>query len=315
MFPENTKTAIVYLLASESSAQKFWYTNVSSEYVVTYPSNPGWLYGYSPFRKVELLIDGQPVGVSWLLPLLFSEGEGPEVVAPSLPILYDGKANTFGIKAVGYNSAIKDNVGTIGENCPQVISSHLSATPFSFHPTLSTFTTANTTTAKHSPSPSPPTAASQSNQASTGRKSVSWHQSIPALQQHVKHERPHIQPIPRYAAHRPLYLALHPPLHIHLPPKPLQRLHHHGAATLSSVFALIDCLRFCTALSLLLFRSGKSFGTATVQMRQHGASSYYWNNTIVKGTSADDGLSADFVVPSAVALSVMPGEPAVWRNL
>lgn len=64
-FPPNVKTAVVSLLASGNSAEEFWYTNVPTEYVDTFPSNPGWLYGYSPFRELELLIDGELAGVSW----------------------------------------------------------------------------------------------------------------------------------------------------------------------------------------------------------------------------------------------------------
>ncbi|KAL3417180.1 peptide-n4-(n-acetyl-beta-glucosaminyl)asparagine amidase a [Phlyctema vagabunda] len=72
--PRNVKTAVVSLLASGNGAEEFWYTNVPSEYVETFPSNPSWLYGYSPFREVELLIDGQLAGVTWPFPILFTGG-------------------------------------------------------------------------------------------------------------------------------------------------------------------------------------------------------------------------------------------------
>lgn len=63
-FPLNVKKAVVSILASGNGDEEFWYTNVPSEYVDTFPGNPGWLYGYSPFREIELLIDGKIAGVS-----------------------------------------------------------------------------------------------------------------------------------------------------------------------------------------------------------------------------------------------------------
>lgn len=76
-FPRNTKSAVVSIMASGNGAEEFWYTNVPSEYTETFPDNEGWLYGYSPFREVELLIDGQLAGVSWPFPILFSGGVDP----------------------------------------------------------------------------------------------------------------------------------------------------------------------------------------------------------------------------------------------
>jgi hypothetical protein len=133
-FPKNVKTAIVSLLASGNGAEEFWYTNVPSEFVNTFPSNPGWLFGYSPFREIELLIDGQLAGVSWPFPLLFTGGVDPGLwrpivgidsydlptfeidVTPWLPVLCDGKPHTFALKVVGYDSSIKGGIGPIGEN-------------------------------------------------------------------------------------------------------------------------------------------------------------------------------------------------------
>jgi hypothetical protein len=40
-FSRSAKTAVVAILASGNSAEEFWYTNVRSEYVDTFPSNPG----------------------------------------------------------------------------------------------------------------------------------------------------------------------------------------------------------------------------------------------------------------------------------
>ncbi|ROV88868.1 hypothetical protein VPNG_10347 [Cytospora leucostoma] len=132
--PRNIRTAIVSLMASGNSAEEFWYTNVPSEYVNTFPSNQGWLYGYSPFREVQLLIDGNLAGVSWPFPILFTGGIDPGLwrpvvgidtyglpsfevdVTPWLSLLCDGHEHTFEIQVVGFDNSSVDKIGTIGQN-------------------------------------------------------------------------------------------------------------------------------------------------------------------------------------------------------
>jgi hypothetical protein len=132
--PRNVKSAVVSILASGNGAEEFWYTNVPSEYTNTFPGNAGWLYGYSPFREVELLIDGNLAGVSWPFPVLFTGGVDPGLwrpiagidaydlptfeidVTPWLPLLCDGQAHTFGLKVVGYDSSAESHIGTVGDN-------------------------------------------------------------------------------------------------------------------------------------------------------------------------------------------------------
>ena len=122
------------MLASGNSAEEFWYTNVPTEYVNTFPDNPGWLYGYSPFREVQLLIDGKLAGVSWPFPLLFTGGVDPGLwrpivgidacdlptfdidITPWLPLLCDGKSHNFGLKVVGFDSSAAANIGAVREN-------------------------------------------------------------------------------------------------------------------------------------------------------------------------------------------------------
>lgn len=133
-FPRNVKSAVVSILASGNGAEEFWYTNVPSQYTNTFPSNAGWLYGYSPFREIELLIDGNLAGVSWPFPSLFTGGVDPGLwrpiagidaydlpsfevdITPWLPLLCDGNAHTLGFKVVGYDSSTKSHIGTVGEN-------------------------------------------------------------------------------------------------------------------------------------------------------------------------------------------------------
>ncbi|KAK0121829.1 hypothetical protein ONS95_010111 [Cadophora gregata] len=179
--PRNVKNAVVALQASGNGAEEFWYTNVPTEYVDTFLENPGWLFGYSPFREVQLLIDGKLAGVSWPFLLLFTGGVDPGLwrpivgidaydlptfdidVTPWLPLLCDGKPHDFGIKVVAFDSTVEGYVGTISQNwwvtgtvfvwldahgeqtTGSSISSHVSAPVFEFHPQLTTTTTNNTT--------------------------------------------------------------------------------------------------------------------------------------------------------------------------
>lgn len=132
--PRNIKTAVVSLMASGNGAEEFWYTNVPSEYTNSFPSNPGWLYGYSPFREVQLLIDGQLAGVSWPFPILFTGGVDPGLwrpivgidtfdlpsfevdVTPWLSLLCDGEEHVFQIQVVGYDSSVEGGIGPVGQN-------------------------------------------------------------------------------------------------------------------------------------------------------------------------------------------------------
>ncbi|KAI6087431.1 hypothetical protein F4821DRAFT_108176 [Hypoxylon rubiginosum] len=132
--PRNVKNAVISLAASGNGAEEFWFTNVPTEYVNTFPSNEGWLYGYSPFREVQVLVDGQLAGVSWPFPILFTGGVDPgawrpivgidafelpsfEVdVTPWLGLLTDGQAHTFQLRVVGFDSSAENGIGPVGEN-------------------------------------------------------------------------------------------------------------------------------------------------------------------------------------------------------
>ncbi|KAI0882610.1 uncharacterized protein GGS22DRAFT_46922 [Annulohypoxylon maeteangense] len=132
--PRNVKHAVVSVTASGNGEEEFWFTNVPSEYVHTFPSNDGWLYEYSPFREVQVLIDGRLAGVSWPFPILFTGGVDPgawrpivgidafelspfEVdITPWLGLLTDGQPHTFQLRVVGFDTSAEDGIGPIGEN-------------------------------------------------------------------------------------------------------------------------------------------------------------------------------------------------------
>ena len=121
ILPQNVERAVISLSACGQIDEEFWYTNTFSSEVNTFESTAGTLYGYGPFREVQLLIDGQLAGVSWPFPIIFTGGIVPgfwrpivgidafdlrqhEIdVTPWLPLLCDGASHTFEIRVAGLN--------------------------------------------------------------------------------------------------------------------------------------------------------------------------------------------------------------------
>ncbi|KAI4260749.1 MAG: hypothetical protein LQ352_000141 [Teloschistes flavicans] len=119
--PQNVERAVVSLSACGQATEEFWYTNVFSSEVNTFGDEVGTLYGYSPFREVQLLIDGQLTGVSWPFPIIFTGGIVPGLwrpiagidafdlreheidITPWLPVLCDGASHSFEIRVAGIN--------------------------------------------------------------------------------------------------------------------------------------------------------------------------------------------------------------------
>ena len=117
--PQNIERAVISLSACGQATEEFWYTNTFNSDVDTFESTAGTLYGYSPFREVQLLIDGQLAGVYWPFPIIFTGGIVPgfwrpivgidafdlrqhEIdVTPWLPLLCDGASHTFEIRVAG----------------------------------------------------------------------------------------------------------------------------------------------------------------------------------------------------------------------
>lgn len=120
-FPPNVERAVVSLSACGQLAEEFWYTHALSADIHTFEETTGILDGYSPFREVQLLIDGDLAGVVWPFPVIFTGGIVPGLwrpiagidafdlrqheidVTPWLPVLCDGKPHTFGIRVAGLN--------------------------------------------------------------------------------------------------------------------------------------------------------------------------------------------------------------------
>jgi Peptide N-acetyl-beta-D-glucosaminyl asparaginase amidase A len=111
--------AIVTIAACGQGEEEFWYSNVLEGERETFGETVGSLYGFSPFREVQLLIDGYLAGVVWPFPIIFTGGiapgfwrpvvgidafdlREPEIdITPWIPWLSDGKEHRFQIKVVG----------------------------------------------------------------------------------------------------------------------------------------------------------------------------------------------------------------------
>ena len=118
--PRNVGKAVLTIAATGQIDEEFWYSNVLSSEVDTFPG-AGTLLGYSPFREVQLLIDSMLAGVAWPFPIIFTGGVVPGLwrpivgidafdlredeidISPWLPLLCDGLSHTFEIRVAGIN--------------------------------------------------------------------------------------------------------------------------------------------------------------------------------------------------------------------
>ncbi|KAH9223501.1 peptide N-acetyl-beta-D-glucosaminyl asparaginase amidase A-domain-containing protein [Leptodontidium sp. 2 PMI_412] len=117
--PRNANRAAFSVSACGQATEEFWWSNVLQSDIDTFVPVVGTLYGYSPFREVQVLIDGQLAGVHWPFPVIFTGGVVPGLwrpivgidafdlreheidITPWLPVLSDGAEHTFEIRVVG----------------------------------------------------------------------------------------------------------------------------------------------------------------------------------------------------------------------
>ena len=115
--PRNVKRAVFTVSACGQIDEEFWWSNVLSSDTQTFPDNT--LLGYSPFREIQVLIDGELAGVVWPFPVIFTGGVVPgfwrpivgidafdlqenEIdITPWLPALSDGQDHTYEIRVMG----------------------------------------------------------------------------------------------------------------------------------------------------------------------------------------------------------------------
>ncbi|KAL6235155.1 hypothetical protein BDW75DRAFT_210378 [Aspergillus navahoensis] len=118
-FDSRVSRALVSISACGQSTEEFWWSNVFSSDTETFDNTVGELYGYSPFREIQLYIDGILAGVIWPFPIIFTGGVSPgfwrpivgidafdlrmpEIdISPFLPLLTDGSYHSFEIRVVG----------------------------------------------------------------------------------------------------------------------------------------------------------------------------------------------------------------------
>lgn len=117
--PRNVNRAVFTVDVKGQGNEEFWWSNVPQSAVNTFEAGYGTYPGYSPWREVQVLIDGQLAGVSWPYPVIYTGGVVPHLhrpivgieafdlreqeidVTPWLPLLCDGNEHTFTIQIVG----------------------------------------------------------------------------------------------------------------------------------------------------------------------------------------------------------------------
>lgn len=116
--PHNARKAVFSISACGQDAEEFWWSNVLSSDTHVF-GDDNTLFGHSPFRELQLVIDGQLAGVAWPFPVIFTGGVVPGLwrpivgidafdlledeidITPFLPTLVDSEEHTFEIRVVG----------------------------------------------------------------------------------------------------------------------------------------------------------------------------------------------------------------------
>ncbi|KAJ5785711.1 uncharacterized protein N7503_010923 [Penicillium pulvis] len=119
--PAAASRAVVSISACGQSEEEFWWSNVFTEDSEDFEDTAGEFYGFSPFREIQLYIDGILAGVVWPFPIIFTGGVAPgfwhpvvgidafdlrqpEIdISPFLPLVQDGQEHAFEIRVTGLN--------------------------------------------------------------------------------------------------------------------------------------------------------------------------------------------------------------------
>jgi hypothetical protein len=118
-FPRNARRAVFSVSACGQANEEFWWSDVLQSDAYAFNATVGALPALSPFREVQVLIDGQIAGVEWPFPVIFTGGVVPSLhrpivgidafdlreheidITPFLPLLCDGAQHTFTIRVAG----------------------------------------------------------------------------------------------------------------------------------------------------------------------------------------------------------------------
>lgn len=116
--PPNAKKAVFSISACGQAAEEFWWSNVLNSDTSVF-GNDTALYGHSPFREVQLFIDGHMAGVAWPFPVIFTGGIVPGFWRPIvgidafdlredeiditsfIPLISDNRTHTYEIRVIG----------------------------------------------------------------------------------------------------------------------------------------------------------------------------------------------------------------------
>ncbi|KAK0741224.1 peptide N-acetyl-beta-D-glucosaminyl asparaginase amidase A-domain-containing protein [Schizothecium vesticola] len=86
VFPRHATRAVISLSATGQASEEFWWSNVPSSAAATFNSTAGMLPGQSPFREVQVLVDGILAGVAWPFPVIFTGGVSPGLHRPVVSV-------------------------------------------------------------------------------------------------------------------------------------------------------------------------------------------------------------------------------------
>lgn len=118
-FPQNARRAVFSVSANGQANEEFWWSNVPQSEADAFAATAGTFPGYSPWREVQVFIDGRLAGVQWPFPVVFTGGvvpslhrpiAGPDAfdlaeheidITPWLGLLCDGADHTFTIYVAG----------------------------------------------------------------------------------------------------------------------------------------------------------------------------------------------------------------------
>ncbi|KAH9885172.1 peptide-N4-(N-acetyl-beta-glucosaminyl)asparagine amidase A [Xylariomycetidae sp. FL2044] len=118
--PRNVNRAVFSVSANGQASEEFWWGNVLERDSLTFGKTGMHLPGLSPFREVQVLIDGNLAGVTWPFPVIFTGGVVPSLhrpivglqafdlrehqidITPWLPTLCDGAEHSFTIQVAGF---------------------------------------------------------------------------------------------------------------------------------------------------------------------------------------------------------------------
>ncbi|KAE9382175.1 hypothetical protein N431DRAFT_320852 [Stipitochalara longipes BDJ] len=125
-FPRNANRAVFSISSCGQGDEEFWWSNVLQSDNASFTAEGDTTFGFSPFREVQVYIDGMLAGVQWPFAVIFTGGVVPAFwspivgidafdlkeyeidISPWLGLLCDGNQHTFTMKVAG----LQDNGGS-----------------------------------------------------------------------------------------------------------------------------------------------------------------------------------------------------------